>query len=297
MYPFLYLFLLTSLWAQAQSGNLSYLVYGKGQGDFRLFNSMYFEKNSEFSAPEEYVFFNVQPEFLYGIGAGLNLGARLRLRNVIRSNNITGADLLSFKQKGKNGLNYQRYGISGVDIFLRHDLGQHLSSWSVQHTIGLPIGKDLEGTEILGYLDWSGGSYHGQLFYNVLWDKFQLFTELGIRLDNLTTGMFKKESDYFVYAGLPMSVLPGFLILPQHFTYLLFQANPRWSFSRPFSMTNPKILLDPFAQIGLGYKLFFARHMEFETIGTLFFSDYQHKNAFTWSLGWRYYLGRDLYGY
>lgn len=292
---FIYCLLFLSLELHAQSGNLSYLVYEKGQGDFRIFNSLYFEKNKQLNSSDEYVFFNVQPEFLLGVGRDLNVGVRFRLRNVIRSSHVNLSDVLRFSQMAKNGLSYRRYGLSGTELFLRHKTSAHTPSLSVQHTIGIPLGKSLEGTDVLGYLDWAGWSYHGQCFYNVLLDKIQLFAEMGLRFDNLTSGLFKKESSYFVYAGIPISFLPGYLIHPQHFTYLLFQTNPRWSVSRSFSSADPKILFDPFTQIGFGYKFFFIHQMEIETIGTLFFSDHADKSAYTISLGLRYYMGRYLY--
>lgn len=228
--------------------------------------------------------------FIYGINSRFNLGIRPRLRKVYRSTHPNVSEFFQASSYFDSDISFSRLALSGMEFIVRHPIKLNNINFTLQHQLGLPLGQNLEGSSSEAYIDWDGWSMHSQIFYSYYKDPFQIFIEAGIRADNLTSGTLLGLSTYFTYASIPISALPGFSIDSRNHIYLLTQYTPRWALQNQADS-----YYDPYANLGLGYKLFFLKNYEIEFIATRFFSNAMVNSSYTFNLGLRKIWGKNLY--
>ncbi len=275
-----------------QNANPSFMVYDRGQSDVRFFTNTYLEKPE--SGPD-YLFHTLFADVMAGTSGRVNVGLRMRYRTVLRGEGLGPADAWTFQNKDLDSVgNYKRHGLAGAEILIRHNLLGSLNCLSMQHSLGVPAGNQLQQHLNKGFLDWDGLTWHSQLFLNYIAGKFQLFSDLGIRFENIHRRILDKNKPAYFTISYPCSVLPGILPNPRHYFYALIQLIPGHSFQRNGSDRSLSPDFNFQHQWGMGYKFFFGKRWELEAIGSLFNPDADNR-AYTLNLGIRHYWGRVLY--
>ncbi len=235
-------------------------------------------------------FITTTPTFIYGLNSKINVGIRPRLRRTLRTNHPTFLDLISSSTAYNSNNSYARTTITGCELILRHPMNIGNSKITLQHQVGIPMRSDNEGNVKKAYIDWNGLSLSSQLFYSYYRNSYQVFVDFGYRFDNITRSTIFGLKQFFTYASLPLTVLPGYSMSSRNHIYVLLQYSARWAIQNQAAN-----YYDPFHQYGLGYKLFFLKNYEIEFIGTRFFTSDNEKKAYTFNLGLRKIFGRDLY--
>lgn len=282
----------SSLVLKSQNANPSFMVYEQGQADVRFFANTYLEKPLKGS---DYLFNTLFADVMAGTSGRVNVGLRIRYRTVLRDDDLGPGDAWTFQNRELDSVgNYKRHGLSGAELLIRHKIFGKLRGLSMQHSLGFPAGNQLQQHLNRGFLDWDGLTWHSQLFLNYLRGRFQIFSDLGVRAENLQARMFDKNRSSYFSIGYPCSVLPGFLMGRQHYLYALMQILPGHSFQR-YASNGPLTTNFNFQhQWGIGYKFFFLKKWELELIGSLFNPD-GDRPAYTMNLGVRRFWGRLLY--
>ncbi|MEO6190573.1 MAG: hypothetical protein ABIO44_09710 [Saprospiraceae bacterium] len=269
------------------------LCHDKNHSDLKILENIYIEKQNSTFGLSYSSYHTFIPEFIYGISSNLNIGIQLRLRTVYRSDTYEPSKIFQFKNSFTSSNYYQRYGLSGMEFIIRYPVKWFNYNFTMQHQIGIPLGKDLEGSAKKGYIDWNHFIIHNQIMTTFNLNKFQIYSEVGLRVENLSLDIldpFSSKNNYFCYLGFPISILPVYSLHPQHHIYCLFQINPRIAFS-----SDSKNYYDPYYQLGFGYKFFFSKSYEIELITTRFITNDKNKTAYTFNLGIRKYWGRSIY--
>ncbi|MBK7232597.1 MAG: hypothetical protein IPH93_10125 [Saprospiraceae bacterium] len=284
-------YLLYWIGANAQNANPSAILYEKGQADFRVFTNIYYEYNKQ----QKYCFNTTFLDFMAAVSGKFNAGLRIRYRNVVRLDDFQFTDAFRFeKQKLDSLANYKRHGLSGAEVLFRHKLGTN-SAWIMQHSIGIPMGNQLEQHFDRGFLDWDGIILYSQIFHNRNLGRFNYFLDFGIRIENIQSASFSTSKPHYTSFSVPISFLPGFFLTKQNYFYLLSQINPVLAHSvyESNAKSVSEIQNDLHIQLGIGYKLFCFSNWELEFISSWYKN--QDKNAITLNLGVRRYFNRILY--
>ncbi len=263
--------------ASQPSGFYSFFVYPRSKGELRLFDNHYQEVSEN---PVNSAFNTLWLEGFYAPSHRYNLGFRLKARKVIKKENLRLGDLLK-NYRGTVLNTYQRVGATAAHIVLRHHLAKTYGKWSCQHQLGIPLGKDLEGSQ---FIDWNGFTAQTQVFFTSVWRKhFLLFAEAGLMGENVQLQNFTANQTFFSYLSFHLSALPGIQLTANHFIYLLLQYTPRWAVTSASQWS-----FNPFGNFGLGYKYFIGQ-LELEIIASKFYQWFPNSQAWTLNLGLRYF--------
>lgn len=281
----------TVLYCQFNEAYYSSNVYAKGKGDYRIFINLY--QSKQYQPKYYYDFLNIIPEYIFAPNDKINIGARIKIRSVSHRMNTNPASTFLFQSKNKNADNhYARIGINQAQFLLRHKVRLGHIIAAMQHNLSIPILKNLEGNNQLGFLDWNGVGLHSQLFIARNNSFIHYFIECGLSIDNIRIPA--QFHNAYIPISVPCSFLPGIYFARQHYTYILLQYSPSLNL-RITKNNNNDINIDntnysAFGQIGLGYKYFAKQNLEIETILTYFNNFSSNSLAFTSNLGLRKYF-------
>lgn len=290
---YLGILLLLMIKLNAQDAFIAYGMYPKKSGDVRSFVNYYrsdynFKQVNSKSSTE---FLSYYPSVIYGLNNQLNVGLRLKYRQVRFIDHLKYED-----PPAPENNTYHRNRFTACELLLRHAIGAKFKHISLNHSLSLPLGRDLSGQNGKDYIDWNGIGWTSEIYYSNLYKRLQIFSSLGIQLENIERGVFHKNQSSYLVIGIPMSFLPGIKINEKHFVYLLSQATiRRWSISKNYynNQVYRNIYEDAYYQIGIGYKWFILPPLEIEPIATLFFDNPgKSTKAYTLNLGLRYYLNK-----
>jgi len=273
-------------------------LYSKGQYEAHIFNNYFtasdipqfdddFEKRANF--------FTVWGQFLYGLNEKLNVGFDVRLRSVNQNfrENTSSLDAFRFRNEGlavdsTGELFYSRTALTGFGPKIKFQPIKNIPNITFQHTLLLPIGKDLEGNESEGYIDWSKPTLINQIFYDQdLGNDLSLFLEAGLTIENLGGSLFRRAEGFY-QLSTPVNVILSYFMDDRSTLYGILNATPRWLNTVDQDLTLDR-RSDPFNQFGLGYKYFLTDNLQMEVLYTFFNGSIPGRKARTFNLGFRYY--------
>ena len=273
-------------------------LYSKGQYEAHVFNNYFtaadvpqfrndFDKRSNF--------LTIWGQFLYGITDNLNVGFDIRLRSVNQNfrENTSSWDALKFKNEGleadsTGNLYYSRTALTGFGPRVKYQPIKSIPNITFQHTLLLPLGKDFEGNDSLGYIDWNNPILINQLFYDQdLGSNLSLFLEVGLTIESLSGSLFR-QAEGFYQLSTPVNIIMSYFMDDRSTIYGMLNATPRWA-----NTVNEDLTLnrrsDTYNQFGLGYKYFFTDNLQMEVLYTVFNGSIPDRSARTFNLGFRYY--------
>lgn len=289
-------FLLAFSFSAVQAQSSKYFVskiYPKGDFEVHMFNN-YYSQVDDLGAVGRTSFFTSSTQFLYGVGKRINVVLNLKIRSVNQnlSDSAPYFEALKFKNDGFTSNNsgntgYSRTGLTALGAGIKYQPFNNLANISFQHSLLIPIGSELEGNDETGWIDWSKPSFYNQFYYDSMFgDKFSLFTEFSIILENMSGAMFKKNSGFYQFST-PITLILNYYVTRTSTIYVLANAAPRWA-----HQVNEELLRisssDPYNQFGIGYKLFLNSKLELEFLYTTFNSSVAGRNASTANFGIRY---------
>ena len=157
----------------AQDAFLAYGMYPKKSGDVRLFANYYrsdynFKQVNSKSSTE---FLSYYPSIIYGLNNRLNVGLRLKYRQVRYIEHLEKEHPLYFENRS-----YYRNRFTACELLLRHAIGSKFKHFSLQHSLSLPLGKDLSGKNGTDYIDWNGIGWTSEVYYSNFYKRLQIFT-------------------------------------------------------------------------------------------------------------------------
>ncbi|MBK6699838.1 MAG: hypothetical protein IPG55_08030 [Saprospiraceae bacterium] len=286
---YLGILLLLMIKLNAQDAFVAYGMYPKKSGDVRLFAN-YYRSNVDFFASSSTEFLSYYPSIIYGLNNQVNVGLRLKYRQV------RFVEHFEFQIPDLENNTYYRNMFTACEFILRNSLGAKFKHFSLNHSLSLPLGRDLSGQNGKDYIDWNGIGWTSEIYYSNYYKRLQIFSSLGIQFENIERSVFRKNQSSYLVIGIPVSFLPGIKINEKHFVYLLSQATIiRWSISKNYynNQVHRSTFADAYYQIGIGYKWFILPQFEIEPIATLFFDNPDKSTkAYTLNLGLRYYLNK-----
>lgn len=272
-------------------------LYQNGEYEVHFYNNYYAQKDklngaNEFNSRTN--FFTVFGQFLYGISPRLNLGIELKLRSVNQNNRMLSSTFNAFQFKNEGFLEdemgtigYSRVGLTAIAPRIKYQPFKDLINISFQHTLYIPLGSALEGSEETGWIDWSKPSFYTQMFYDeTLGGKFGFFAELGFILENIG-GALLRQNEGFYQVATPMNFIVNYFVDNVSTLYFLINASPRWGIQVNQNL-NASSSSIPYSQYGAGYKLFISSKIQLEILYSRFYSNIPGQSANTFNLGIRY---------
>ncbi len=278
------------------NGGFRYIVsalYEKGQYEINLFNNLYHEKkkNDLNENVGSSTFFTTLTQFLFGINSRINAGFDLRFRSVgqnyVEANSPF--EVLKFPKTQLNYsandpssiVGYSRIGLTALGPKIKYTPFKNYGNISFQHTLYIPVGKDLSGNVDKGYIDWNGGQLWTQLFYDQsIGNDFGLFVEADLNFENVG----KEQPIQF---STPLTIIPSYFPNNETTIYGLIGSAPQWY--NLFPSDGEARLYNPFSQYGLGIKYLIANKFQVELLVTEFInSDSNVGRAATYNFGLRY---------
>lgn len=273
-------------------------LYSKGQYEAHLFNNYFtasdvpqfdgdFDKRSNF--------FTMWGQFLYGYSDKLNVGFDVRLRSVNQNfrENTSSWDAFKFRNEGlaadsTGRLFYSRTALTGIGPKAKYQPLKNIPNITFQHTLLIPLGKNLEGSVSEGYIDWNNPILINQAFYDQdLGSNLSLFIEFGLTIESLSGSLFR-QSEGFYQLSTPTNIIMSYFMDDRSTLYGLINATPRWA-----NTVNETLEVDrrsdSFNQFGLGYKYFFTDDLQMEVLYTVFNGTVHNRKASTFNIGFRYY--------
>ncbi|HRI01700.1 MAG TPA: hypothetical protein PK006_11665 [Saprospiraceae bacterium] len=264
--------------------NRGSLFYQKGHGDARIFSNYFREFRGLVGGDVDQVFWSVYPEFMYGLNEHFNIGARLKLRSVVKASQLSFLEPLN--QKSTQFLDYRKTALSSLQIVLRHSIG---TKWTAQHAVGIATGKNLSQN---GFVDWDGFTWQTQFFNDLHIGSWRLFSDIGFLSENINSDLFSNEKSHYFQNSFPINFLPGILFLQRHYIYSLINYTPQWIIKRKIRINGDTYIDHDFSsyfQLGIAYKYFY-RSWEFEGLLTLFKVLDDNQFAHTSNFGIRKYF-------
>lgn len=248
----------------------------KGQVETKIFNNLYTQTTGDGTArSDRSTFFTTFLTSLYGVSDRFNAGLELRYRRV-RNEPLPASP---FSVLGSGEMAQSRQAVTTLGPKIRWAPVPKWSNFSVQSTVWIPLGSELEGENDLPYIDWNGPAWWTQFFNDfTLGNRFSLFTEIDFLWEDI--GRSEAALDRI---STPATVILSYFPHPKTTLYTLGSYSPYWS---------PNY--DYFAQAGLGAKQQVNRQLEFELLVTLFTNQFLQGNggrAATFNLGMRFNLG------
>lgn len=273
-------------------------LYGKGQYEAHVFNNYFtasdipqfdgdFDKRSNF--------FTIWGQFLYGFSDKLNIGFDVRLRSVNQNfrENTSSWDALKFRNEGlaadsTGRLFYSRTALTGIGPKVKYQPLKNIPNITFQHTLLLPLGKDLEGNETEGFIDWNDPILINQAFYDQdLGSDLSLFMEFGLTIESFGGSLFRQSAGFY-QLSTPFNLIISYFMDDRSTLYGLFNTTPRWT-----NTINDDLEIvrrsDAYNQFGLGYKYFFTDNVQMEVLYTVFNGSITGRKARTFNIGFRYY--------
>jgi hypothetical protein len=236
-------------------------------------------------------------QVIFGVSSKVNIGFDINFRSVNQNTlNTEGTfKALSFKNQGftnENGQNsgYSRIGISTAGPKIQYQIFPALGSFSVLHTLLIPIGSDLGGNDETGYLDWGSPVLMNQVFFDKnLGSNWSIFAETGFFIENINNSLLNKE-DGFYQISIPSTAIISYYPVQKLTVFGLLSYAGRWE----NSVTNESVNTNynPYYQFGIGSKYWISKKIEAEFIFTTFEDQTPGRTATTFNLGFRYFSNR-----
>ena len=286
--------------AQNTTGDFRYIIsalYEKGQYEVNIFNNLFHSKrkNDLNENVGSSTFFTTLTQFLFGINNRINAGFDLKFRSV-RGNNVEAdSPFETLKFAGRqvtfrsddpfSVANYSRVGLTALGPKVKYTPFKNYGNISIQHTLYIPVGKDLSGNDDFqddkGYIDWDGGQFWTQMFYDQnIGNDFAIFVEADLNFENIGTQQALQFST-------PMTIIPSYFPNNKLTFYGLISSAPQWF--NLFPKEDEVRFYNPFSQYGLGAKYLFAGKLQVEFLITDFLnSDSNVSRAATYNFGLRY---------
>ncbi len=298
----LFIFMSSTLFAQQEGGRyLPSKLYDRGGYEVHLFNNYFTQGQALGRLKSRYDFFTSDLQFLYGLSTKLNIGLDIKLRSVAQTLAAKDPTFRALKWSNKGRFNtsgatgYARSGWTAIGLRWKLAPIASIPNFSIQQTVYIPTKSDLEGSSTNGFLDWSGYSFHTQLYYdhNVS-SKVSLFVESDLIIENIGKAMFGKAVGYYQYST-PVSIILSYFPNSTHTIYGLINAAPQWGTSvqeveeRGIVSTTG---YSPYNQYGLGYKYALSHRILAEVIWTRFFNSTVNTKIYTYNFGIRYFVNK-----
>lgn len=280
------------------TGDYRYIVaalYDRGEYEINLFNNLFYalSENDGTSYTRSSTFNSLLGQFLYGINPRLNVGFDVRFRSVEVSNGETASrfNSLAFPSSEVTELGYKRTGISAFGPRVKYAPFRNYGNISVQHTLYIPFGKNLQSDGELGFLDWDGLTFLTQFFYDQqIGREFGLFAELDVNFENIDGRVFGGDEGTYYQISTPMTLIGSWYANKSITVYALTGSAPQWGFSYQGAVDGNRdktVFYAPFSQYGLGFKYLFGERFQAELLYTSFHNG-TGTNASTMNLGLRY---------
>ncbi len=267
-------------------------LYTRGQYELNIFNNYFTSKSKNLlDGGRKFVgrttFFTAFVSGLFGINNRFNVGFDAKVRSVAQNNSTTDrpAEFLNFANNDINESgNYNRFQLTAIGPRIKYTPIKNFGSFSVQQTLYIPTGKNLEGGNGKGFADWQGLTLWNQFFYdNPINDKFSLFVEFDVLLENFTSAF--AENHYWQFST-PMTIIPSYFPNNKITIYALMGSAPQWAFSKSAGSDSVKSYA-PYNQYGLGFKYQFNKRFLGELLYTEFVNS-SFNTARTFNIGLRY---------
>ena len=275
-------------------------LYAQGEYEFHLFNNYYSQRDKLNMAEDynsRYDFFTVTAQILIGLKSNLNLGFEIKLRSV--SQNTLSTDgvfsALKFKNAGFKNENgqfsgYSRVGFSMFGPKVKYQIFPSLGSFSVLHTLLIPIGKDLGGNNETGYLDWGSPVLMNEVFFDRNFGaNWSIFAGTGLFVENINKALLNKDDGFYQFS-IPSTFILSRYLFQKMTIYGLLSYAARWENSVSGGTVNS--IYNPYYQFGVGLKYWLTNKIEVEFILTGFEDKTQGRTASTINLGFRYFSNR-----
>lgn len=273
-------------------------LYDKGQWEGHIFNNYYSHKESQSNAANfdsRSNFYTILGQFLYGVNDRLNLGFELKFRSANQNFREASSawEALSFRNKGlaKDAFGdsqYSRIGLTAFGPRIKYQPIADIPNISIQHTLHIPLGSNLEGDTLNGFLDWSHPTMINQLFFDQdLGSSFSLFLEAGLVVENIGPSFFKQGSGLHQISN-PINIITSYFPDNKTTFYLLINATPRWRIQVNDLLQSVRES-DAYSQYGIGYKYFVTNDLQLEFLYTIFNGSQNNRSARTFNLGVKYF--------
>lgn len=273
-------------------------LYAKDQYEAHLFQN-YFTASDVPQFEDDFAkranFYTIWGQFLYGCSEKFNIGFDFRVRSVNQNfrENTSSWDAFKFRNEGlaidsTGELNYSRIGLTGIGPKVKWQPLKNIPNITVQHTLLIPIGSDLEGNESEGYIDWNKPTFINQIFYDQdLSNNLSLFLEAGMTIESLGGSLFRRSAGFY-QLSTPVNIIMSYFMDDKSTLYGLINSTPRWAntVSEDLELSRRS---DPFSQYGIGYKYFFTDKLQMEVLYTFFNGTITERKARTFNIGFRYY--------
>jgi len=283
----------------AGDGSFRYIVaalYDRGEYEINIFNNLFYSLSDHDGTDytSSSTFYSLLGQFLYGINPRLNVGFDIRLRSVESSQGERASrfNALSFPSSGFTENGYTRTGLSAFGPRIKYAPFRNYGNISVQHTLYIPFGKNLQSKDGLGFLDWDGFTFLTQFFYDQqIGSKFGLFAEADLHFENIDGKVFGGEEGTYYQISTPLTLIGSWYANKSVTVYGLMGSAPQWGFSLQSADVegnrSKEILSNPFSQYGLGFKYLFGTRLQAEVLFTSFHNGTGKKSS-TMNFGLRY---------
>lgn len=273
-------------------------LYQKGDYELHFFQNYYSQSdrlNGSDDYNSRYNFNTTTLQFLGGVSNSINLGFVARIRSVNQTLQEQGSffTALNFKNNGfesnaQGSLGYSRSGITAIGPRIKYQPFKSLESFSIQHTIFIPVGSELGGNSETGFVDWGSLVFQSQIFFDkAIGLKSNFFVETGINLENINSSLLSKAQG-FHQISIPSTAIYSYFPTPETTIYGLFSYSPKWERSVG-AQKEVNAFYNPFTQVGIGLKYRPNLKIEFEFIYTLFEDAVDNRSARTVNFGIRYF--------
>jgi len=249
----------------------------KGSVEVKIFNNLYTQKTgSQDNLTDRSTFFTTSISALYGLNDRFNIGINTRYRRVSNSR-LPSSALDVFGATPIEGSARQGFTAFGPQI--RYAPVEKWTNFSIQSSFVFPIGDDLAGSPTQPYIDWTGATWHTQLFNDFpLGNNFSIFTEVDFLLEDIGSSGNGHINRFSTPATLILSYNPN----KKTTIYTIGGFSPYWQSD-----------FDYFLQGGVGAKYQFTPKLELELLVTDFTNKFLSDTggqASTFNVGFRFNL-------
>lgn len=260
-------------------------LYGKGGGEFKIFNNYYTQSENGIRSNFYSSFFQV----LMGTNSGFNWGFDIKLRSV-NQGKVGLFSALNFDNKKinfDNNINsYSRYGIAAIGPKVRYQPFKTKPNINFLHSVYFVPMKNTEGNDDYGYFDFQ----NVQVFNNAFIEKEitirkRLFFDIGLHFENIRLGVHR-NFNHTMQIQLPITFIYSYIPSRKFTVYGLANIAAKPIF-RSAPNQNTQFIFSGYGQLGSGIKYYITENLELELLYTYFTDWTPGRLAHTFNLGVR----------
>ncbi len=267
-------------------------LYDKGEFEVNIFNNFFTQKFKNPTGQGDKftgrgTFFTTFVNALFGINKRLNVGFDAKIRSVAENFNTAAEPFEAFKFSNNDKVNgsYTRFQPTAIGPRVKYTPFKKFGNISVQQTLYIPLGKNLEGSATKGFADWQGLTLWNQVFYDTnIGDHFGLFAEVDLLMENFTAPF---NENYYWQLSTPMTIIPSYFPNNKVTIYALVGSAPQWAMNKSTADSDVERFYVPYNQYGMGFKYQFTKNWLGEILYTEFING-TDRVARTFNFGIRY---------